>query len=159
MEWLATENLGEQGAIPPFENLDPYKQQLGELQIALLEVWEASEKYLRGMGYYDGQLAYTEAGNRCRDLRSLLGNPWALTEAKNFAPEELVAIEKIIRTLDDFNQRAKVNPYARLDGRSVFEPGTGILDQPPAPPDELPADFVYAEEPEVVPEKTHFWQR
>jgi hypothetical protein len=123
----------------------------------LLVVWEASEKYLRGLGYYEGQLAYAEAEKRGRDLRCLLENPWSLDEAKKAAPEELEAIEKIIRALDDFNRRARVNPYARLDGRSVFEPPSGVLFQPP--PDKLPADFVYTEEPEIIPAKPHFWQR
>jgi hypothetical protein len=157
MEWLTNEDFSEQGVTPPFEDLGPLKRQLSELQLALMEVWEASEKYLRGMGYYEGRLLYTEAENRGRVLHGLLENPWAASEAKNAAPEEFTAIEKNIRILDDLNRRSQVNPYARLDGQPVFEPAPGVLYQ--APPNALPADFACAEEPEAVPEKTHFWQR
>jgi len=159
MDWLEGNDFSDLGITPPpLEDLGPLKRQLDALQVALTEVWEASEKYLKGMGYYEGHTIYIEAADRGRNLRHLLENPWALTEIKNVAPDELAFMGKIIHDLDEFNRRASLNPYARLDGRTVFEPPPGALFTPP--PDELPADFAYAEEPEeVVPEKHRFWAR
>jgi hypothetical protein len=42
MEWLATKDFSDPATTPASEDLGPFKRQLAELQLALMEVWEDS---------------------------------------------------------------------------------------------------------------------